>query len=70
MKRFEYRSYTFTYLENGVMVESDIKALNKLGGQGWEVVSIAPTKQWKQVMRPENLVAILKREMKNKTQDD
>ncbi|WP_369979838.1 hypothetical protein [Parabacteroides segnis] len=33
-----------------------------MGTQGWEVITIAPVKLWKQVDRPENLVAILKRE--------
>ena len=52
MKKFEYKSFTFAYMEN-----------DKLGAQGWEVIAIAPVKQWKQVGHPENLVAILKREI-------
>lgn len=63
MKKFEYKSYTFAYMEADSIVESDIKELNKLGTQGWEVITIAPVKLWKQVDRPENLAAILKREI-------
>lgn len=66
MKKFEYKSYTFAYMENDSIVESDIKKLNKLGAQGWEVVAVTPVKLWKQVGLPENLVAILKREVENK----
>ena len=54
MKKFEYKSFTFAYMENDSIAGSDIKVLNKLGAQGWEV---------KQVGHPENLVAILKREI-------
>ena len=60
MKKFEYKSFTFAYMENDSIAGSDIKVLNKLGAQGWEVIAIAPVKQWK---HPENLVAILKREI-------
>lgn len=63
MKKFEYKSFTFAYMENDSIAGSDIKVLNKLGAQGWEVIAIAPVKQWKQVGHPENLVAILKREI-------
>ena len=34
MKKFEYKSYTFAYMENDSIEESDIKELNKLGTQG------------------------------------
>ncbi len=64
MKKFEYKSYTFAYMETDSIVESDIREFNKLGAQGWDVITIAPVKLWKQVDRPENLVAILKREIK------
>lgn len=63
MKKFEYKSFTFAYMENDSIAGSDIKVLNKLGAQDWEVIAIAPVKQWKQVGHPENLVAILKREI-------
>ena len=59
MKKFEYKSFTFAYMENDSIAGSDIK----VGAQGWEVIAIAPVKQWKQVGHPENLVAILKREI-------
>lgn len=65
MRKFEYKSYVFAYMEQDSLVESDIKELNKLGADGWEVVAVSPVKLWKQVGRPENLVAILKREVDN-----
>lgn len=52
MKKFEYKSFTFAYMENDSIAGSDIKVLNKLGAQGWEVIAIAPVKQWKQVGIP------------------
>ena len=32
MKKFEYKSFTFAYMENDSIAGSDIKVLNKLGG--------------------------------------
>lgn len=63
MKKFEYKSYTFAYMVGDSIVKADIKELNKLGSQGWEVIAIAPVRLWKQIDHPENLVAFLKREV-------
>lgn len=64
MKKFEYTTYSFSYLNDNEFKSGDIKELNKLGAQGWEVVSVAPAKQFVQTDDPEYLlVAFLKREL-------
>lgn len=63
MKKFEYKTHTFAYPEGDNIAQTDIKALNALGAQGWEVVSVVPVKLWKANGGMEDVVAILKREI-------
>jgi hypothetical protein len=65
MKRFEYKAFTFAYAEKGSIAESDIKELNKLGAQGWEMAGVVPIKTLKMIGSGwgENVVAMMKREV-------
>jgi hypothetical protein len=63
MAKFEYKSYTFAYMEDDFIIGSDIKDLNKLGVWDWEVIAVTPVKLWMQVDRSENLLAFLKQEV-------
>ena len=63
MKKFEYKSFTFAYMENDSIAGSDIKVLNKLGAQGWEVIDDSSCETVETSWASRKLVAILKREI-------
>ena len=64
MQKFEYKSFSFHNLTNDAIDNKVIKDLNKLGEQGWELISVVPAKCYRHFNDPEYLLtAFFKREI-------
>ncbi len=44
MQKFEYRTLSFHNLTDEEIDQGVVKKLNKLGDQGWELISVVPEK--------------------------
>lgn len=65
MQKFEYRTLSFHNLTDEGIDQNVVKKLNKLGEQGWELISVVPAKNYQHFDDPEYLLtAFFKKEIK------
>jgi len=55
MQKFEYKTLSFHNLTNEEIDQSVVKKLNKLGEQGWELISVVPAKNYHHFDDPDYL---------------
>ena len=65
MQKFEYRNIWIYNLTDEEIDQGVVKKLNKLGEQGWELISVVPAKNYRHFDDPEYLLTtFFKKEIK------